>query len=128
MAQESLVDEPVHKMQANEAEPQAHSEPEQKLTGMACSTYCMRHRDSNSFADYAYVRPGVAVSESIFCLGPGEELEAALRTQLEYYFSRENLAQDAYLISQVCLRACLCEFQKETVFPAEYQALCNVVA
>jgi hypothetical protein len=34
MAQESLVDEPVHKMQATEADSQTPPEPEKKLTGL----------------------------------------------------------------------------------------------
>eukprot|EP00123_Amoebidium_parasiticum_P016900 comp23630_c0_seq1/m.40274 comp23630_c0_seq1/g.40274 ORF comp23630_c0_seq1/g.40274 comp23630_c0_seq1/m.40274 type:complete len:747 (-) comp23630_c0_seq1:810-3050(-) len=31
----------------------------------------------------------------------GDELKEALKKQLEYYFSRDNLAQDAYLVSQM---------------------------
>lgn len=31
----------------------------------------------------------------------GQELKDAIRKQIEYYFSRENLSQDAYLVSQM---------------------------
>lgn len=31
----------------------------------------------------------------------GDELKTALRQQLEYYFSRENLGRDNYLLSQM---------------------------
>ena len=31
----------------------------------------------------------------------GEELKAAIKKQLEYYFSRENISKDAYLVSQM---------------------------
>lgn len=34
------------------------------------------------------------------CL-PADELRAMLKNQLEYYFSQENLAVDAYLVSQM---------------------------
>ena len=32
---------------------------------------------------------------------PDDQLRAMLKTQLEYYFSRENLANDSYLVSQM---------------------------
>lgn len=31
----------------------------------------------------------------------GKELREAIKKQIEYYFSRENLSQDAYLVSQM---------------------------
>ena len=37
----------------------------------------------------------------LFSCVEGEQLEDAVMKQIEYYFSRQNLATDAYLVSQM---------------------------
>ncbi len=41
------------------------------------------------------------IPRSPSCAAEGEALREAIRRQVEYYFSRQNLAQDPYLVSQM---------------------------